>query len=1391
MSIRFQETKATNTELFRLLHPLLSDWFQQNFKGFTEPQLHAIPNILHRENTLVSAETGTGKTLSAFTAILNELITLADLDKLENKVYCVYISPLRALSNDIHKNLMEPLEAIQQEAEKKGKKIRIPIALRTGDTTAAERQKMLKQAPAILITTPESLAILLNAPKFREKLSAVQWVIIDEIHSLAEGKRGVHLSLSLERLQRLSPNICRIGLSATVAPLEAVAEFLAGEENGKPRNCKIVNVSFLKKMDLKVISPLPDLINVSQKKTQEALYEKLDQLISEHKTTLVFTNTRAATERVVHHLKDKFPQKYMEGNLGAHHSSLSRQHRLDIENRLKQGKLKAVVCLDGDSKILTSDGSWTPIKKLEKTNAQCINEKLKIDHKPIKTKISTVGKKPLLKLTTSLGKEIKCTPNHKFLTINNSNLEWKEAQELKETDFIATVRKTDFQAMSENELQKLCYDHYPNDCFVKMGNSFLEKTKNEMILQFGTLKKFHAEKISSPKIGHFTRSIRGEYLLSIKNLKSIQEEFGINWETIWENIKEVSAAKKTMQKPVLSEEFLRLTGFMAAEGYLSNRAVYWSNRNPALLEYYAGLIKKLRGKEPGRKKSSSGTPILMWDSVFLSKFLKNIGFPTGRKARTIKLPPFFFRLDSEKIFSFLSGYFDGDGFVENKKGERIYSAGFATTSKKMAEDISNLLCREGIMTSIHSKFYDEIQEHAGRKIVKKGWFYEVKTLGGEHLRTFAQKMTPIRENLAKIKEVLDLEGYCHHDTIPNIGSILREERKTKGLSTYRMQITGNPNPIKYEIGNQNPTRQQTQKLIEIYKSKNELLHNLQTSSLFWDTIQCIEKAGFAEVTYNLEVEEHHNYIANGFVTKNCSTSLELGIDIGYIDLVVLLSSPKSVARAIQRMGRSGHRLHEQVKGRLMVLDRDDLVESTILLKSALEKKIDKLQIPQNALDVLAQHIYGIAIAETIHREELFKLIKQSYCYKDLSKNDYLEVLDYLSGKYTSLELRHVYGKIWIDEETGMIGRKGKLARIIYMTNVGTIPDEAHITVKIKEHKIGTIDEGFLERLKKGDVFVLGGETYEFRFAQGMVAQVVTAYQRPPTVPSWFSEMLPLSFDLAMEIQRFRLLMEEHLKAKKTDQQLLSFIETHCHVDETTASAILEYFRQQYRYAEIPTNKKIIVEFFKENDDKRHLIFHSLFGRRTNDALSRAYGFAIGRLIHKDVEIAMNDNGFVISSSSKMPLERALQLVKANELRKLLEMAIERTEILNRRFRHCATRALMILRTYKGRSKSAGRQQVSSRLLLHAVKRIDDNFAILKEARREVLEDLMDIQHAQLIVEGIEKGLIQVKKIEVNSPSPFAFNLYAQGYTDILKMEDRLAFIQRMHQKVLEQIDKKE
>ncbi|MBI2668388.1 ATP-dependent helicase [Candidatus Woesearchaeota archaeon] len=845
-----------------VLHPYVIQWFFSKFKEFSLPQLYGVMEIHQRRNVLISAPTGATKTLTGFLAILNELVDSAEKGILEDKVYAVYISPLKALNYDIQFNLLRPLEEIEKIANKK---LGIRIAVRTGDTTASEKAKMLAHTPHILITTPESLAIIINSPKFKEKMTSVQWLIVDEVHALADNKRGVHLNLTIERLQRLSPGFCRVGLSATIAPLEEIARYLVGYNGNTERDCGIVDVQFLKQMDLQVISPVKSLVESDYMLKHHKMYETMHKLIQEHKTTLIFTNTRSGTERVVHTLKEMYPKFYTGENIAAHHGSLGKENRFKTEQDLRDGKLRVVVS---------------------------------------------------------------------------------------------------------------------------------------------------------------------------------------------------------------------------------------------------------------------------------------------------------------------------------------------------------------------------------------------------------------------------------------------------------------------------------------------------------------------------------------------STSLELGIDIGYIDLVICVGSPKSVARFLQRAGRAGHQLHSTVKARIIVMDRDDLVECAILLKSAMERKIDRVHIPHNALDVLAQQIYGIAINEVTNIYEMYTFIKNSYCYHTLEWNDFQEVIKYLAGDYVSLEERYVYARIWYDKETGNIGKRGKMARIIYMTNIGTIPEESFVTVKEGEHIVGMIDEGFLERLRPGDVFVLGGNVYMFKFSRGMTAQVTSSVTKPPTVPSWFSEMLPLSFDLAMEINRFRRLMEEKFVNKRTKEEMIKFIHEYVYVDENAAESIYHYFYEQFNFSKIPSDKRILVESFTDRG-RHYVIFHTLFGRRVNDCLSRSLAYVIGHSQHRDVEVGITDNGFYVAADKAFHAVRAFEMLKSENFRTILENALESSEVLSRRFRHCAGRSLMILRNYMGRTKHVGRMQVGSKILFNAVKRISNDFPILKEARREVLEDLMDYEHAQQIVNLVLDGKLKVEEFNTAIPSPFAFDLILQGYGDVIKVEDKQEFLKRMHELVMAKISLKE
>jgi ATP-dependent Lhr-like helicase len=317
-------------------HPVVRRWFSETLGEPTIAQIKGWAAIRERRHTLIAAPTGSGKTLAAFLNALDELFEEGLRGPLPDEVRVVYVSPLKALSADIHKNLAEPRAGIGRIAKEMGLEApRITAAVRTGDTTSSERASMLRRPPHILVTTPESLYLLLTAERSREMLRTVRTVIVDEIHAVIGTRRGAHLALTLERLQQVATSpLLRLGLSATQKPIEEVAKYLTGGAA-----CTIVDEGHRRAMDVAIETPRSALEAVMSHEIWEEYYNRLTALIEEHRTTLVFVNTRRMAERVSRHLSDRLG----DDAVTAHHGSLSKENRLDAEMRLKGGRLKALV----------------------------------------------------------------------------------------------------------------------------------------------------------------------------------------------------------------------------------------------------------------------------------------------------------------------------------------------------------------------------------------------------------------------------------------------------------------------------------------------------------------------------------------------------------------------------------------------------------------------------------------------------------------------------------------------------------------------------------------------------------------------------------------------------------------------------------------------------------------------------------------------------------------------------------------------------------------------------------------------------------------------------------------------------------------------------------------
>ena len=845
-----------STDIF---HPVTAAWFHNEFAGPTPVQEDAWPAIKQGGHTLIAAPTGSGKTLAAFLAAIDDLVREALAGRLADETYILYVSPLKALSNDIQKNLQGPLQGIRDMMQAQGlPEVDIRALVRTGDTTQSERERMRRVPPHILVTTPESLYILLTSSSGRKMLQTVRNVIVDEIHALAPNKRGAHLALSLERLEALTERApVRIGLSATQRPIEEIARFLVGN---REEHCNILDRGHVRQVDIALQLPDSPLEAVMDGEVWQELYGELANLIGQHRTTLIFVNTRRLAERAARALAERVGEEYVT----AHHGSLAKEHRLNAEQRLKRGELKALVA---------------------------------------------------------------------------------------------------------------------------------------------------------------------------------------------------------------------------------------------------------------------------------------------------------------------------------------------------------------------------------------------------------------------------------------------------------------------------------------------------------------------------------------------TASLELGIDIGDIDLVCQLGSPRSIAVFLQRVGRSGHHLGATPKGRLFPLSRDDLVECAALLDAVRRDELDRLSIPEGHLDVLAQHLVAEAACGELQEDELFRQVTLAYPYRDLARQKFTEVLGMLAQGFSTRRGRR---SRYIHHDTvNRRIRPRKSARLTAVTNGGVIPDQFDYDVVLEPdgHFIGTLNEDFAFESLPGDIFQLGNTSYRILKVEQSKVRVADAQGQPPNIPFWFGEAPGRSDELSDSVSRLRGIMDEKL-AEGMDAASRWLVDE-LNLDESAAQQLTDHLAgARAALGRVPTRQDIVFERFFDEAGDQHLVLHSPCGSRINRAWGLALRKRFCRQFNFELQAAALDDSIVISLGAihSFPLEDATRYLKSAGIRETVTQALLATPMFPTHWRWNATTALAVRRNNGGQKVPAQFQRSDAEDLMAVVfpdqlacqdnligEREIPQHPLVEQTVHDCLNDLMDIAGLEEVLRAYEDGRIRFHCRDLGGPSPLAqeiLNARPYAFLDDAPAEER-------------------
>ena len=575
----------------------------------------------------------------------------------------------------------------------------------------------------------------------------------------------------------------------------------------------------------------------------------------------------------------------------------------------------------------------------------------------------------------------------------------------------------------------------------------------------------------------------------------------------------------------------------------------------------------------------------------------------------------------------------------------------------------------------------------------------------------------------------------------------------------------------------------------------------------------------------------------------CSTSLELGIDIGSIDLVVMLSTPKGVSRALQRTGRAGHNIRETSRGLLMATNVHDLVECCATAKLARARHLDSLRLPPPPLDVLAQHLMGMGCLRAWTLEEAYQLVVRAWPYRDLARQEFDDVVEYLAGGGVSLRQQYadVFGRILLEGDR--FEARGGAAKRDYLQNIGTIPSEGMVRVYLRSQALGSVEERFARQLKTGDIFILSGRAVRLDRMGTMECWVSQAGGQAPTIPRWNASKFPLANRVAAEIRGFRTEIRQRLETRVPSGELLPWIADRLDCGRNNAAVIYRLHAAQHGVSEIPTGDFLLIEDYTEiqaveedgprsarstrerrsttkrsaeespalegqlampavmlpysrsasrhpvapeppapSKRTRHLFFHSLIGRSANDALSRVIALRLARRGGGNSVAAADDYGFVLTCGSETVFDQETlsALFSPESFRADLEESIEGSDLLKYHFRNAAQTGLMVYRNYFGEQKSVRKLQWSAEVIFNVLSQHEPNHVLLREARRDAAHSFLDVARAAAYLEDFRAHNRPFRLRRVPLVPPLAFTMYATKIREAMMVEDPRETLERIY-----------